>query len=298
MYTVDNAVIMAAGTSSRFAPLSYEQPKALITVKGEVLLERQIRQLQEAGISDIYIVVGYQAEKFEYLKEKFGVRLVHNPDYLTRNNNASIYAVRDILKNTYICSADNYFARNPFEREVSECYYAAVYADGPTKEWCMKYSEDGTIYDVQIGGENAWYMLGHTFWNETFSKRFVEILEQEYDLPETVGLLWESIYMKHLDELKMKIRKYEENVIFEFDTLDELREFDTAYVNDTRSDILKDVAEQLNCREKDIVNITSYNDDTNEAAGFTFLYNDMKYVYSYKEKTLKKKQQGENSYGE
>ena len=42
-YKVENAVIMAAGLSSRFAPLSYEKPKALITVKGEVLIERQIR---------------------------------------------------------------------------------------------------------------------------------------------------------------------------------------------------------------------------------------------------------------
>ena len=41
---------MAAGTSSRFAPLSYETHKSLLTVRGEVLIERQIRQLQEAGV--------------------------------------------------------------------------------------------------------------------------------------------------------------------------------------------------------------------------------------------------------
>ena len=288
MYIVDNAVILAAGTASRFAPLSYEQPKALISVKGEILLERQIRQLQEAGIPEIYIVVGYQAEKFNYLKQKFGVHLVYNPDYLIRNNNASIYVVRNILKNTYICSADNFFSKNPFEREVSDCYYAAVYADGPTKEWCMKYSRDGIVCDVQIGGENAWYMLGHTFWDESFSKRFVEILEQEYEFPETADLLWESIYIKHLDELKMKIRMYEKTMIFEFDTLDELREFDTTYVDDTRSDILKNVASQLKCREKDLVDIVSYRDDTNEAAGFMFLYGDTQYAYAYKEKKIRR----------
>ena len=38
---VDNAIIMAAGTSSRFAPLSFERPKALIEVRGEILIERQ-----------------------------------------------------------------------------------------------------------------------------------------------------------------------------------------------------------------------------------------------------------------
>lgn len=61
-YKVDNAVIMAAGTSSRFAPLSYERPKALIEVKGEVLIERQIRQLYEAGVPEVIVVTGYKHE--------------------------------------------------------------------------------------------------------------------------------------------------------------------------------------------------------------------------------------------
>ena len=67
---VDNAVILAAGTASRFAPLSYERPKALAEVKGEVLIERQIRQLHEAGINEVYVVTGYKAELFQYLEEK------------------------------------------------------------------------------------------------------------------------------------------------------------------------------------------------------------------------------------
>lgn len=288
MHIVDNAVLMAAGTASRFAPLSYEKPKALITVRGEVLIERQIRQLQEAGIRDIYVVTGYKGELFSYLEEKFGVHIVHNPDYLTRNNNGSIYAVKDILKNTYICSIDNYFTENPFESEVSDCYYSAVFANGPTKEWCMEYDEDGTITNVVIGGENAWYMLGHTFWDEAFSRKFVEILERDYNLPETANLLWEAIYMKHLDELKMKIRKYADDVIFEFDSLDELREFDVSYVTDTRSEILKSIARELNCQEKDISAVTAYKDSSNEAAGFTFLCGGNEYKYSYKDKMLRR----------
>lgn len=287
MPIVDNAVIMAAGTSSRFAPLSYEKPKALISVKGEILIERQIRQLQEAGIPEIYIVVGYKADMFNYLEEKLGVHIVKNQDFLTRNNNASIYAVKDILRNSYICSADNYFSENPFEKEVTDSYYAGVYADGPTKEWCMTYDKDGTITDVEIGGENAWYMLGHTFWDETFSKGFLKILEDEYNLPKTADLLWESIYINHLDELKMKIRKYPDDVVFEFDTLDELREFDTSYINDTRSEILKSLTKKLDCEEKDITEVISYKDSTNEAAGFTFVCRGIKYKYSYKEETIR-----------
>ena len=59
MTYADNAVILAGGTGARFAPLSYDKPKGLIEVKGEIMLERQIRQLQAAGVNDIYIVTGY-----------------------------------------------------------------------------------------------------------------------------------------------------------------------------------------------------------------------------------------------
>ena len=57
-YRVQNAIIMAAGMSTRFAPLSYESPKGLLVVKGERLIERQIGQLREAGIDKITVIVG------------------------------------------------------------------------------------------------------------------------------------------------------------------------------------------------------------------------------------------------
>lgn len=125
MYKVDNAVIMAAGVSSRFAPLSFERPKALTEVMGEVLIERQIKQLYAAGIDDIYIITGYKAEQFDYLKEEFNVHLIKNNEFMTRNNHSSIFAAKDVICNSYICSADNYFPENPFENYVEESYYAA-----------------------------------------------------------------------------------------------------------------------------------------------------------------------------
>ena len=276
---VDNAIIMAAGTSSRFAPLSYELPKALIKIRGEILIERQIRQILEAGIKEIIVVTGYKAERFEYLKDKYGVKLVHNPHYLIRNNNSSIYVVKDYLKNSYICSSDNYFIENPFENDVTESYYASVYVSGNTDEWCI-YEEDGWIKKVVVGGVDSWIMLGHVFWTEKFSERFISILEQEYDKEETKDKLWESIYIEHIDELPMKIRKYKSDFIFEFDTLDELRLFDSTYIYNTRSEIIKHIADKLGVGEDKITNIKAFKDGSNAAAGFTFNA-DKKYRYYY-----------------
>ena len=246
-----------------------------------MLIERQIRQLREAGIEEIYIVTGYKAEQFSYLADKYGVVLRHNPYYETRNNNASIKVVEDILKNTYICSADNYFLENPFENVVTEAYYSAVYADGDTKEWCITTDGEGYISRVDIGGRNAWYMLGHTFWDEAYSKKFVEILDQEYDAPETADKLWEDIYIEHISELKMKIRKYPKNEIFEFDTLDELREFDGSYVNDTRSRIIKIISEKYHVSQGEVRGISTIKGENNEAIGFSFYIKENQYKYDY-----------------
>lgn len=61
-----SAVILAAGFGMRMVPLNSELPKGLIEVHGEPLIERTIRHLNEAGISDIYIVVGFMKEMYDY----------------------------------------------------------------------------------------------------------------------------------------------------------------------------------------------------------------------------------------
>lgn len=281
---VDNAIIMAAGTSSRFAPLSYEMPKALIEVRKEILIERQIKQLKEVGIDDIIIVTGYKADQFEYLKDKYSVILVHNPYYLTRNNNSSIYVVKEYLRNSYICSSDNYFLENPFDKEVENSFYASVYVDGKTDEWCIE-ENNGFISNVVVGGANSWIMLGHVFWSSEFSNKFRTILEKEYNQSKTADKLWETIYIEHIQEFDMKVKKYPSNSIFEFDTLDELREFDSSYKDNTRSAILKNIAKRLHLSESEIVNVKAFRDKNNAAAGFTFNAG-RKYRYFYNTKGL------------
>ncbi|MGB4588343.1 MAG: NTP transferase domain-containing protein [Clostridiaceae bacterium] len=284
-FKVDNAIIMAAGLSSRFAPLSYEYPKALLKVKGEVLIERQIKQLISAGIEHITIVVGYKSVLFEYLKDKFHVDLVYNPDYDKKNNIATLFHVRERLKNTYICSADNYFTENVFEPIVEDSYYSAVFDEGQTAEWCIDTDENGLITSVKIGGENSWIMLGHAFFSEQFSEKFVSILEEIYDEPETGSLLWESVYIAHMDKLSMQIRKYSKDMIFEFDSLDELRAFDETYMNASGSRILIELCEKLGCKESEIVESKPLSKN-GETYGFSFLVSGKHYRYLYKTNEL------------
>ncbi len=279
-FKVDNAVIMAAGLGSRFVPLSLEKPKGLYSVRGEVLVERQIRQLQEAGVRDITLVVGYMKEQFFYLQEKFGVKLVVNPDYFRFNNTSTLMLVKDRLANTYICCSDNYFTVNPFESHVYRAYYAARYAEGKTDEYCLDCDADGRIKKVTVGGSNCWFMAAQVFFSREFSEKFVPILEREYALEPTKHELWEDVYARHTDTLAMYIRKYDAGILQEFDSLDDLRLFDPYYINNCDSAILKNICNYFSCKQEDISDIRPLKKGlTNVSLRFTF--NNQKYIYRH-----------------
>ncbi len=254
-YRVDNAIILAAGLSSRFAPISYEKPKGLLKVRGEVLVERQIEQLQEAGITDITIVTGYKQEQYFYLEDLFDVKIAVNEQYAERNNHSSLKVVEDRLGNTYICSSDNYFTDNPFSPYEWKAYYAAQFIEGPTEEWCMTAGAGKRIVDVQIGGQDAWYMMGHAYFDRAFSHRFVDILDAEYDLPETRDKLWEQLFIDHIDELDMMVKPYPTGMINEFDSLDELQRFDSSFLENVDSEIFANIETVLECSRSQIENV-------------------------------------------
>ena len=94
--------------------------------------------------------------------------------------------------------------------------------------------------------------------------------------------------MQHLQQLKLKIRKYQPGIIFEFDSLDELRQFDSSYKTDSQSLILKEVSRQLHCTEEDITHVQAFKDTNLAAAGFTFEVDHIPYQYHYTEKKCRR----------
>ena len=100
------AIILAAGMGTRLRPITLTTPKSLIKIGNETLIERQIHFLREKGIDEIIIVTGHLAEKFEFLKDKYQVTLVHNDKYAIYNNFYTMYLVKQYLSNTYVIDAD------------------------------------------------------------------------------------------------------------------------------------------------------------------------------------------------
>ena len=229
------------------------------SVKGEVLIERQIRQLREKGIDEIIIVVGHMKEQFEYLVDKYGVILVPTDDYTVKNNHASVCAARDYLKNTIITSSDLYFSENIFQTYAYDAYYCTIFMPGKTAERGIETDDDDRIIKTMYGDKcyDIWVTLGYAYFSKRFSENFLKIMEKEFELPETANKFWADIQDEHLEELYMYAKRVDSNIIHEFGSLEELREFDTKYLYDSGSVIMRKLCKLLAVHENGIIGIES-----------------------------------------
>lgn len=278
-HRVDNAIIMAAGFGSRFVPITYETPKGLLEVHGEVMIERQIKQLHEVGIKDITIIVGYLKEKFEYLTDKFGVKLLYNSEYSVKNNISSIYYAKDILKNSYVLTSDIYMTKNLYRPYEAYSFYAAEYFEGPTEEWSLESNRTGLITKiVETGGSDIWAMYGPAFFKNDFSSRISNLIDGYYNVKACAQWYWEDVLMRHLNELEMFIKKYPDGTILEFESLEELRIYDDSYYSYSKSEILNTIEKVFEVEQKNITDIRTLKEGaTNDS--FIFTVNKEKYVF-------------------
>ena len=254
-YRVDNAIILAAGFGSRFVPFTYDTPKGLLKVNGQPMIERQIEQLHEADIKDVTIVVGYLKEKFDYLIDKYGVKLIYNPEYAVKNNFVSIYYAIMELKNTYILVSDHWFRENIFHKWEPGSWLCCTYFDGPTKEWGVKTGARGRITQIDTAGENMWALNGPGYFSAGFSQKYAELIKKAYKTPGTESYYWENILAANLDSLKIYINKQQADNIYEFESLAELREFDASYKQETDNAIMKKIAETFGVPQAEITDI-------------------------------------------
>ena len=269
---VDGAVIIAAGFGSRFVPLTFETPKGLLEVFGERMIERQIRQLHEAGIRNITIVVGYLKEKFEYLIDKYQVKLLYNPEYSHKNTLTTIYHAREILrgKNMYVLSSDNWMRHNMYHAYEGGAWYSASYMEGETSEWCLDYNKKGRILNVSVGGQDKWVMYGPVFFSKSFSEQLLTVIENYYTLPGTEQFYWENVYMEmlsgeaakrlpHIPEAKQDIdlfiNRRPADEVYEFENLEELRRFDLKYQHHSDNEAMELVSTVFQVPESEITEI-------------------------------------------
>jgi len=280
---VKNAVILAAGKSLSFAPFSYETPKALFKVKGETLIERLIRQLKEAGVENVAVVVGSMREKLYFLEDKWGVRIIENSLYASKNNIYSLQLARDYLGDGFLCHCDNYYPENPFlKHEPSDVSYrqaiAKIGLDGEFN--CYVDSKDCvsriTVNDIEAGLS----LIGYAYLTKDFAQKFISLYDETQKGLCADRLFWEEFVGMHLDKLRLHVKRVAANEVLEFDSVEEVREFDPTLIDNLNSGIVKNICTTLNCVASEITGIKALTKGLTNVS-FLFSVREGRYVYRH-----------------
>ena len=94
-------IILAAGGGKRLNGIAGDLPKCLVELGGVSLIERQIRVLREAGIDDIAVIVGCEADRVRRVCGH-DVTYIENVRYAQTNSLYSLWMARPLLSEGFV----------------------------------------------------------------------------------------------------------------------------------------------------------------------------------------------------
>jgi len=161
------------------------------------------------------------------------INLIENPYYDKCNNISSLYVAREHLSECVIIDGDqilnNYNILNP---NIERSGYCSSWVEGYTNEWLQTVDSDGTVVDCsRMGGRQGWELHGVSFWNKNDCKKLKKHLVFEFEKKNNKQIYWDDLAMFcYRKEYNLGIRKINEDDIVEIDSIDELIEIDSNYV--------------------------------------------------------------------
>lgn len=242
------AVILAAGAGMRMVPINVEVSKGLLEVKGETLVERLIKQLHEANVTEIRIVVGFMKEQYEYLIDKYNVELIYNPHFKDRNNLYSLALTEAYLSDSYIIPCDIWCRENPFDEYETYSWY--MLTDESDEESNVRINRRREIRQTEESGNR---MIGIAYISSDESTVLKKQLREKKENRKYHQSYWESAaFFK--DKMLFSPKEMKGTEVYEINTLEELRELDQNS-NQLNSDVLEIITSTLECGLKDITEI-------------------------------------------
>ena len=228
----ERAIIMAAGLGNRMHPVTLETPKPLVKVNGVRMIDTVIQGLQNNGITEIYVVVGYLKEQFKELKNEYpSVHLIENPYFDTCNNIASLYVARDYIENAIILDGDQIIYNDKIlSKEFERSGYNSVWTDEETNEWLQTVKDGVVVSCSRNGGKQGWQLYSISRWTKEDGKKLKKHLEIEFEEKKNRQIYWDDVAMFcYQNEYQLGIREMRKEDVIEVDNLEELVALDKFY---------------------------------------------------------------------
>lgn len=142
------AVIITAGEGTRMRPLTLNRPKTMLMVGGKPILQHNVEALQEAGISEITMVVGYKKNVIiDYFGDGslFGVKI----NYVEQNERLgtahAIGKTRELMDEDFVVLNGDILVDPQLIVDLIEKYNSKNYAKAVL---VLTEVEDPTLYGV------------------------------------------------------------------------------------------------------------------------------------------------------
>ena len=184
-----DAIVLVAGMSTRIRALTQGLPKSFLKIGDESLIDRTLRLLRGAGVENITLVTGFEADVF---RDAFPeCNFVHNPDFATTNTSVSLSLALNARKDAkeaedntvMVVNGDVYYAEGILQAMLarSEHTLAAVKRHDLCEEEVKVFVEGDRI--TRIGKHLEETMsYGEAFGIYQLNPRFQKYMRQELNV--------------------------------------------------------------------------------------------------------------------
>jgi len=146
------AVILAAGQSSRFKPISDKRHKGLTEVLGKPIIQHTIEELRDAGVDEIIVVQGPDREIEDQIDSADYFVVQESPEGMGH----ALRQAKDLLEGHFLvltpyrANAAQFFEPmiEKAEEEESELVFVSTPTEEPEKYGILELDEDGRAVDM------------------------------------------------------------------------------------------------------------------------------------------------------
>lgn len=236
------AILLAAGRGSRLKQITEVRPKPFVylTVNQRPLIEHTLDHLNDLGITEVLLVVGYLKEYIvEHLGEKYKnvkITYVDVPDWETTNNASGLLYVQKYIHGSFLLIEGDEFFLTPFfeKKQLIDDRNYWVGTQKPITGCLLFTDSDGIIRNLEIVRDqnevnklSSYYKsCGVLKISEKSSSLFFEKLNQFVDaMPENKKKYFDLCLKESLQDFSLHIHPLsEKNVWAEIDSQEDLDE--------------------------------------------------------------------------
>jgi 2-aminoethylphosphonate-pyruvate transaminase len=198
------AVILAAGYGERLSPITRNLPKCLLPIGSVSILERLLQQCKAANITEVAVVVGYQAQMvMDEIGSRYGaisITYLHNEIFDRTSTAYSAYLAKEWVGNEpfVLIDGDIVMEDSVLQTAVASNDTTIVYeakSISSPEEMKVSYDQNGTLHlsKETLPDESLGEFVGITVFTSEMAQRFFDTLDQ-YSVKRLEHTYYESVF--------------------------------------------------------------------------------------------------------